>query len=167
MKGITWLLGVALAIVTSSALAKVQTTNDRFNPGARVAMSSSGDYPYEVRFWVVLNVDPAKPLSEQTAKITFKALGRTFNSCFATHWLVDDQPLQTPEAEHRAVTSGGTIQVQADMIEQTVPWSTIATLADAQTVEFQICRAEFKLASEDSEQLKEFVRQVKTATSTP
>lgn len=166
MKRITRLLGVALAVVTSSALAKVETTNDRFNPGARVAMSS-GKYPYEVRFWVVLNVNPAKPLSEQTAKITFKALGRTFNSCFATHWLADNQPLQTPEAEHRPVTIRGAIQVQADMIEQTVPWSTIATLADAQTVEFQICRAEFKLTPEDSDQLKEFVRQVKTATSTP
>lgn len=166
MKGSTCLLGMALLALAGPAPAKVITTNDRFAPGPTVIMSS-GDYRYNVNFYITVKVNSSKPIAEQTARIRMKALGGNFEHCFATHWLADDQPVVTPEAEYHGIVSGGELEIHVDLIDETVPWSTIVTLATAQKAEFEICHAQFVVSKADSAQINELMSQVKAALSTP
>lgn len=168
MKGMTLLLlGTVLTFVAGTTLARVATTKDRFTGETTVAMDASTRFPNDLYLSMTITIDPAKPIASQNAKILFQAIGARYQGCFATHWLADDQPVETPDAEYHGKTGQDELATHMDIVRQTVPMSTILKLADAQSVEFEICRDEFKLDPADIRQLKDVVKRVEAAISAP
>lgn len=161
------LVGAVLAAVSGTSIAAVTVTKDRFTGVTTASMSAWFNNAARMGMFITINLDPNKPMSAQEVHIRYQSIGNQYEQCFATHWLADDQPVETPDAEYHGKTGEDELSTHMDVVEQTAPMSTIIKLADAQSAEFEICKDEFKLAPADSAQLKELVKKVEAAINAP
>lgn len=150
------LLGLSIAGPSQG----IEVENDRFTGKRSVSNTVSpakGDLQTPIRVF--------KVAQEQTGQVTYGAIFMTVASewrylrCHSFDWLVDGEPMKPIEpAAHRGeVMRGGAVSV-LEVMYMGLSREQFQQLADAQKVEYRICRDEFQLTGEDLVGIKEVLR---------
>ena len=157
------LLPIVVALVGMSIAGPsqgIEVENDRFTGKRSVSNTVSpakGDLRTPIRVF--------KVAQEKTGQVTYGAIFMTvarewrYLNCHSFDWLVDGEPMKPIEpAAHRGeVMRGGSVSV-LEVVYMGLSRDQFQQLADAQKVEYRICRDEFQLTVEDLVGIKEVMR---------
>ena len=149
---------VALSIAGPSQ--GIEVENDRFTGRRSVSNTVSpakGDLKTPIRVF--------KVAQEKTGQVTYGAIFMTiarewrYLNCHPFDWLVDGEPMKPiePPAHRGEVMREGTVSV-LEVVYMGLSRAQFQQLADAQKVEYRICRDEFQLTEEDLLGVREVMR---------